>query len=471
VTTYTWDAADRLTGMTLDRNGDGQAETAATHTYDAAGQRQRSVVTSGSVATTTSFTYDGISLLTLASTTGTATTQLTYLRDELDHPRAVVVDAPELASPVTLAIGTTMRGDVVSLTDGAGATLATWSYDPYGKPVSSTVTTTALLPDLALVTRIARLQVLRYAGYVYDEPSGLYYLSQRYYDPATCQFISRDPVGADGEESAYQYCGGDPIGNTDPSGAFSIGDVFNFAKKVVAAVVKTATRVVRRVTAVAKKVAAAASTVVSRAAAQVSKVAKKVAGVGKRTTVTQRNAAVGGGPNPYSTSVGTYVQSNLQLAGDSEAPFRVWETLAQEAGGGAVGGVAATCTVKFGDGYTVELLGGAAGDGSRGVGVSWSQQTSANTASGYSLAYNVQPGGLLGPREAWRYSSASKDQLASATSGGYAQFERNRAVENVWALVAAGVYVSRGALLPWAKDIAIRMGSFVPTPDPAGALP
>jgi RHS repeat-associated protein len=164
---------------------------------------------------------------------------------------------------------------VVSLTDGAGATLATWSYDPYGKPMSSTVSTTALLPNLALVSRIARLQVLRYAGYVYDEPSGLYYLSQRYYDPGTCQFISRDPVGADGEESAYQYCGGDPIGNTDPSGAFSIGDVFNFAKKAVAAVVKTAKRAVTWVKAVAKAAVAVVSAIVGKPSAGAKASAKK----------------------------------------------------------------------------------------------------------------------------------------------------------------------------------------------------
>lgn len=44
------------------------------------------------------------------------------------------------------------------------------------------------------------------------------YLSARYYDPATCQFITKDPAKADGEESAYQYCGGDPVGKVDPSG-------------------------------------------------------------------------------------------------------------------------------------------------------------------------------------------------------------------------------------------------------------
>jgi RHS repeat-associated protein len=63
---------------------------------------------------------------------------------------------------------------------------------------------------------------LRYAGYVYDDESGLYYCSARYYDPVTCQFISKDPARADGEESAYQYCGGDPVGKVDPSGEFAI---------------------------------------------------------------------------------------------------------------------------------------------------------------------------------------------------------------------------------------------------------
>jgi RHS repeat-associated protein len=65
---------------------------------------------------------------------------------------------------------------------------------------------------------IASRQPLRYASYTFDEQSGLYYCSQRYYDPAVAAFISKDPARADGEESAYQYCGGDPVGKTDPSG-------------------------------------------------------------------------------------------------------------------------------------------------------------------------------------------------------------------------------------------------------------
>jgi hypothetical protein len=35
------------------------------------------------------------------------------------------------------------------------------------------------------------------------------------------QFISRDPALSDAEESAYQYCGGEPVGKTDPSGLYA----------------------------------------------------------------------------------------------------------------------------------------------------------------------------------------------------------------------------------------------------------
>jgi RHS repeat-associated protein len=54
----------------------------------------------------------------------------------------------------------------------------------------------------------------------------LYYCSQRYYDPATMQWISADPAHADGEESACQYCGGDPVDNSDPTGLRTTSERF-----------------------------------------------------------------------------------------------------------------------------------------------------------------------------------------------------------------------------------------------------
>jgi RHS repeat-associated protein len=87
----------------------------------------------------------------------------------------------------------------------------------------------------SLAGQIASRQILRYGGYAYDSESGLYYWSARYYDPLTRQFTTKDALKADGEESEYQYCGGDPFNATDPSGYW-----FGWAKTVGKALKKAA---------------------------------------------------------------------------------------------------------------------------------------------------------------------------------------------------------------------------------------
>jgi RHS repeat-associated protein len=57
----------------------------------------------------------------------------------------------------------------------------------------------------------------RYTGQYQDSESGLYYLRARYYDPATQQFLSRDPL-ANLTGTAYAYAGGSPVNGVDPSG-------------------------------------------------------------------------------------------------------------------------------------------------------------------------------------------------------------------------------------------------------------
>ncbi|MFL5733780.1 MAG: RHS repeat-associated core domain-containing protein [Chloroflexia bacterium] len=56
-----------------------------------------------------------------------------------------------------------------------------------------------------------------YAGQYTDSDSGLQYLRARYYDPATQQFLSRDPLEAQTGQ-AYGYANGNPVNVTDPSG-------------------------------------------------------------------------------------------------------------------------------------------------------------------------------------------------------------------------------------------------------------
>src|SRR5206468_3681876 len=57
----------------------------------------------------------------------------------------------------------------------------------------------------------------RWAGQYRDAESGNYDLRARTYDPATAQFISRDPLESLTREP-YGYVGGNPINRADPSG-------------------------------------------------------------------------------------------------------------------------------------------------------------------------------------------------------------------------------------------------------------
>jgi RHS repeat-associated protein len=58
------------------------------------------------------------------------------------------------------------------------------------------------------------------------DPSGLYYLGARYYDPVACRFISPDPLGHAASMDLYSAFNGDPVNRFDPDGrdpAFTFG--------------------------------------------------------------------------------------------------------------------------------------------------------------------------------------------------------------------------------------------------------
>jgi RHS repeat-associated protein len=55
-------------------------------------------------------------------------------------------------------------------------------------------------------------------GYFTDAESNLVYCQNRYYDPQSGRWLSRDPIGLEGGVNVYQYCGGNPIMFADPSG-------------------------------------------------------------------------------------------------------------------------------------------------------------------------------------------------------------------------------------------------------------
>ena len=76
-----------------------------------------------------------------------------------------------------------------------------------------------------------------YAGQYTDAESGLIYLRARYYDPATGQFMTGDPlVALTGE--AYGYAGDNPLNAVDPLGLWSWHetlDVLNVGSTILSA--------------------------------------------------------------------------------------------------------------------------------------------------------------------------------------------------------------------------------------------
>ena len=75
----------------------------------------------------------------------------------------------------------------------------------------------------------------RFAGEYTDAETGFVYLRARYYDPATGQFLSRDPIEAI-TRSPYAYVHGNPLNYTDPLGLLSLKGVLRGASLIAGGV-------------------------------------------------------------------------------------------------------------------------------------------------------------------------------------------------------------------------------------------
>ena len=187
--------------------------------YDGTGQRTQKTVTDATGKTKTSYVYSGLALLALdvSSQESTATASLSYLYGDSPTPVGGLYQSSDTTQTTAFEIVSDIRGDVREMRDRDGNAFARFDYDAYGNIRNQQIFDTELI-DEVLAQSIVDTQPLRYAGYVWDSETSLYYCSQRYYDPTIAAFISKDPIKADGELSAYSYCAGDPIMNVDPSG-------------------------------------------------------------------------------------------------------------------------------------------------------------------------------------------------------------------------------------------------------------
>ena len=105
------------------------------------------------------------------------------------------------------------QGDVVKLIDKTGSTVVEYTYDSWGKLLSTSG---------SLAETFGAEQPFRYRGYVYDEETGFYYLQSRYYNPEVGRFISADVYLSTGQgvlgHNAYAYCLNNPVNMSDECG-------------------------------------------------------------------------------------------------------------------------------------------------------------------------------------------------------------------------------------------------------------
>ena len=175
---------------------------------DASVDVQATSQTIASEATTAySYIYASGKLLQEKVTTDGTTETHNFFYDNTGKPYAMQVNG------TTYYYVTNLQGDVMGLVDTSGNSVASYTYDPYGKVLTATGT-------------LAEKNPLRYRGYYYDSESGLYYLQSRYYDPAVRRFVNADSYASTGQgilgQNMFAYCSNCPTISCDPLGLWTI---------------------------------------------------------------------------------------------------------------------------------------------------------------------------------------------------------------------------------------------------------
>lgn len=203
-TTYAYDTNGNRTTRTP------SSGPATTYGYDEAQQLRTYTAPSGAV---TSYTYDSSGLRQSKTGSGTTTHFTWDLADSLplllsDDSNYYIYDNDNAPLEQISSSGTVtwLHHDQLEstrlLTDNTGSAVGTATYDPWGTLTATTGTASSSLG---------------FNGQYSDSESGLIYLRARYYDPATAQFLSRDPLVAI-TRAAYAYAGANPINESDPTG-------------------------------------------------------------------------------------------------------------------------------------------------------------------------------------------------------------------------------------------------------------
>ncbi|MGN9841530.1 RHS repeat-associated core domain-containing protein [Nonomuraea sp. H19] len=197
---YTWDADDRLTGVTTPDGATWR------YLYDPLGRRVAKERVNGSERT--DFVWDGLTLA--EQTTEDRTTVWDWIPGTF-HPLSQTerrADSQEWIDEQFYAIATDLIGTPAELVDPDGNLAWRTRQDLWGAS-TDLVSTGADCP-------------LRFPGQYADEESGLQYNYFRHYDPASAHYLASDPIGLSGGWNPHAYVD-NPKSWCDPLGLSPYG--------------------------------------------------------------------------------------------------------------------------------------------------------------------------------------------------------------------------------------------------------
>jgi RHS repeat-associated protein len=200
--TYDWDLASRLTSVTEGAN-------TVTYSYDALGHR----ISRTEGGSTRGYVWNyalGLPSINVERTGGPGGTDLRY---HITTPGGMLLYSLEASDSSRRDHHYDQVGNVLFLTNPAGAVIASYAYDPYGQVLASTGAV-----DNAFTWQ-GMYGVMTEVGST-GATDGLYYLRARHYDSDTRRFLSRDAVATFDPTTTnpYQYAAGAPTRFIDPFG-------------------------------------------------------------------------------------------------------------------------------------------------------------------------------------------------------------------------------------------------------------
>ncbi|AEB75046.1 RHS repeat-associated core domain-containing protein [Clostridium botulinum] len=116
------------------------------------------------------------------------------------------------------------QNDIIALNNSRGTTVATYTYDSWGKLLSIKDQNGTDITNNK--DHVGYKNPYRYRGYRYDTETGLYYLNSRYYNSEWGRFVNADGIIGEAEDllsyNMFAYCNNNCINSLDLNGEYAV---------------------------------------------------------------------------------------------------------------------------------------------------------------------------------------------------------------------------------------------------------